>query len=217
MEIMVLGKPLSQPLEPMAPMQELCHDWHGQPMDPPARFRLVEDPTHLWLIAGRAKPAKSHPAGNFGAFCEGLWHEDVAELFIAQADGQRYLEFNLSPAGAWWAAAFSAPRVPCSTFDALPAVRVESRIEDGGGWRAALGIPLDWLQAAIGWGKGSRANVTFILDSPDQRFLSVCDLGGGEPDFHRPHGFSRAQEAEEWGLIRLCTAKGVPPPVPEDG
>ena len=32
------------------------------------------------------------------------------------------------------------------------------------------------------------------LDSPSQRFLSVADLGGGDPDFHRPAGFLQWRE-----------------------
>ena len=114
----------------------------------------------------------------------------MAELFIARPDARSYLEFNLAPSGAWWTAAFSAPRVPSPAFDILPAVRCESGKGGESGWRAALGIPLSWLEAAIGWGADSRLNVSFILDSPDQRFLTACDLGDGEPDFHRPQGFA---------------------------
>jgi hypothetical protein len=54
-----------------------------------------------------------------------------------------------------------------------------------------MSIPLDLLQARIDFGENTRANVCFILDSPDQRFLTATDLGGGEPDFHQPARFPK--------------------------
>lgn len=188
MDLELISKPLDWPSAGKASMQELCHDWNGDSLMPAARFRLVEDPTHLWLIAGREKPAKPHPTGDCGAFQAELWQHDVAELFIASPDIKNYLEFNLSPSGAWWAAGFSEPRQPWP-LEGLPEVLTHALEGDAGQWVAALGIPLDWLRQIIGWGPDSPLNITFILDSPHQRFLSASDLGLGEPDFHRPQGF----------------------------
>ena len=188
MELERISQPLTWPPAGASPMQELCHDWHGQAVGPPAQYRLVEDPTHLWLIAARAKPAIAHPTGDCGDFQEELWKHDVAELFIATPDRSAYLEFNLSPRGAWWAARFSGPRQP-DPLEGLPEVLTHGSPEGSDRWIAALGVPLAWLRETIDWSPDSPLNVTFILDSPQQRFLSACDLGEGEPDYHRPDGF----------------------------
>lgn len=171
-------------------LEEFRHDWYGAPLSPPAYYALIEDPSHLWLIACRECRANPHPDAALGDFQEDLWRYDVAELFISTAHDSHYLEFNLSPAGAWWAAAFSAPRVP-SPIGELPRIRALAEPCKTEEWRAALGIPLDWLRASIKWGEGSRANVSFVLDGPTQRFVSACSLGTGEPDFHRPQHFAK--------------------------
>ena len=54
---------------------------------------------------------------------------------------------------------------------------------------AAAGLPLETLRELIGFDENSTANVAFILRAPTQRFISVADLGGGEPDFHKPDLF----------------------------
>ena len=191
MEIQILKAALRWAEVRATPMHDLCYDWHGQSMDSPAHFSLLEDTTHLWLIAGRNKPAKPHPTGLCGDFQVELWRHDVAELFIAAPDGSAYLEFNLSPRGAWWMERFSQPR-HVDPIAERPVVKTHAELADGGAWLSALAIPLDWLFDTIGWSENSPLNVSFILDSPDQRFLTACDLGDGEPDFHRPQAFQPA-------------------------
>lgn len=171
------------------PMIAIGQDWHGTACRPPAELALVADPDCLWLLARHATPAKPHPDGQPGEFLEGLWQHDVAELFIAAADRMTYLEFNLSPVGAWWFAGFVAPRQRAADLP-LPQVRTEAFAHGDGGWAAAIGIPLDFLKQHVGWGPDCTLNVTFILNSPDQRFLSATTLGDGDPDFHRPGHFS---------------------------
>jgi hypothetical protein len=41
----------------------------------------------------------------------------------------------------------------------------------------------------LGSGPRIRLNATFIIDSPQQRFLTATDLGAGTPDFHQPERF----------------------------
>lgn len=165
------------------PFVPLRHGWWGEPIVPAPSYALVADPDRLWLVAARGCPGQAHPGGGCGEFVEGLWKYDVAELFVAGPCG--YLEFNLSPAGAWWCARFSAPRV---RHHGMPQPRVvaHSHSQANGGWLAALGIPLDDLRRETGFDEATRINVTMILGCADQQFLSVADLGGGQPDFHRP-------------------------------
>ncbi len=51
---------------------------------------------------------------------DGLWRHTCCEVFLGHAGGPDYLEYNLSPSGAWAAYAFSAYRVPA----AVPTVEV---------------------------------------------------------------------------------------------
>jgi hypothetical protein len=80
---------------------------------------------------------------------DGLWRHTCCEVFVGHAGGPDYLEYNLSPSGAWAAYAFSAYRVPAAppVVDA-PAVtvartaeglRLEARIARGA--LALLGDP----------------------------------------------------------------------------
>ncbi|WP_193212746.1 hypothetical protein [Luteolibacter marinus] len=142
----------------------------------------------LWFIATHGRPANLLPGSRPGRFMAGLWKHDLAELFLGDPASGRYLEFNLAPNGAWWSGEFSAPRVPAGD-EAFPGVATFAELAPDGGWVAAMAIPLPTLEEKISFGATTRLNVSFILGSPDQRFLSAADLGDGEPDFHRPERF----------------------------
>jgi hypothetical protein len=172
------------------PMLGLEKDWHGVPVSPAAAYSLVRDPRRLWFIAHHRAPADLHPAARPGAFQAELWKHDVAELFLADPVSGRYFEFNLAPNGAWWSCEFTAPRVREEEMDiVMPEVATFSDMAPDGAWVVAMAIPLDLLKARLDFGPKSRANVTMILGSPEQKFLSAADLGDGVPDFHLPQKF----------------------------
>lgn len=175
------------------PMFGLDRDLAGAPVAPAAAFSLVCDPVSLWFVAQRSAPAALHPAARPGKFLAELWRYDVAELFVATADGSRYFEWNLASNGAWWSCEFSAPREREEEVDiAPPGVVTHAELAEDGGWVAAMAIPLEILRARVGFGIRSRVNVTFILDSPTQKFLSAVGLPADPPDFHQPGNFSQA-------------------------
>jgi hypothetical protein len=62
-------------------------------------------------------------------------------------------------------------------------------MDPDGSWVAAMALPIELLKARLDFGPATRLNVTMILESPRQRFLSAADLGADEPDFHRPGRF----------------------------
>ncbi len=178
------------------PLFGLARDVQGAAFDPPAAFAVVTDPQRLWFLANHRKPALLHPKARPGVFLAELWRYDVAELFIANPASGRYFEFNLAPNGAWWSCEFTAPRVRAEELDiAMPEVATFSEMSADGTWVAAMAIPLDLLQARLDFGPHTRLNVTMILNSPAQRFLSAADLGNGELDFHQPHRFTQASFA----------------------
>lgn len=172
------------------PMLGLGEDWSGGRVEPAAGFALVKDSRRLWFVASHRRAARLHPQARPGAFQAELWRHDVAELFLADPRSGRYFEFNLSPNGAWWNREFTAPRVPAAEVaEAMPDVATFADLAPDGSWLAAMALPLDLLEARLDFGPGTRANVTFILESPAQRFLTAAKLGGGDPDFHRPAEF----------------------------
>jgi hypothetical protein len=178
------------------PLLGIAKDLAGAPVQPAAAFCLATDPRHLWFIANHRKPASIHPQARPGVFQAELWKYDVAELFIADPVSGRYFEFNLAPNGAWWTCEFTAPRVRADEAEiAMPEVATFSEMAPDGSWLAAMAIPLDLLRARIDFGPGTRLNVTLILESPQQRFLSAADLGPGEPDFHQPQRFPQVEFA----------------------
>lgn len=175
------------------PLFGLARDMQGGLIDPPAAFSVVADPFHLWFIANHRKPAFLHPKSRPGGFHAELWRYDVAELFLADPSSGRYFEFNLAPNGAWWTCEFTAPRVRAEEAEiAMPEVATYSEMAADGTWVAAMAIPLHLLRARLDYGPQTRLNVTMILGSPEQKFLSATDLGKGQPDFHQPDRFTQA-------------------------
>ena len=172
----------------------LAKDLNGMLLDAPAAFSLATDTQHLWFIANHRKPALVHPQARPGAFQAELWKYDVAELFLSDPVSGRYFEFNLSPNGAWWTCEFTGPRLRADAVDiVMPEVATFSELSADGSWLAAMAIPLDLLRARLDFGAETRINVTMILESPQQRFLSANPLGGGEPDFHQPECFTQVR------------------------
>jgi hypothetical protein len=157
---------------------------------PAAGFSLAVDDQHLWFVAHHDKAAHPHPDARPGGFRAELWRHDVAELFLADPVSGRYFEFNLAPNGAWWCCEFTAPRVRARETDvAMPDVATFAEVAENGAWLAAMALPLDLLQARLDFGPETRANVAFILGSPQQSFLSATQLGGNLLDFHQPDQF----------------------------
>ncbi len=172
------------------PLTELSADWFGARVDHPPSYAIIRDPSHLWLLATREAPAVAKPGAHLGDFVEGLWEYDVAECFIAEPDGSRYLELNLSPHGAWWCCAFEGPRNRKSPALAPPdSVRTYAESTKSGGWSSAIAMPLNYLEKHFNFADAARLNVTMILQKPKEQYLTATDIGSGQPDYHRPDQF----------------------------
>lgn len=175
------------------PRQVLDKDWSGKNITPPVEFSFAMDNEHLWFLASRDKPALAHPSGLAGMFQPELWMYDVAEWFLHNTATGQYWEFNLSPSGAWWSCGFSSPR---QADNSLPLFRdvITQSIMTGERWTAMACIPLDCLYPVIKEcseiiSAPLKLAATFILESPQQIFLTTANSQDGEPDFHRPNTF----------------------------
>jgi hypothetical protein len=172
-----------------APMDKLDRDWSGGPAPDGPRWALWACGGRLHFRAAAGPPPVSACDAGGGEFVEGLWEGDVAELFLLNPATGFYMEFNLSPGGAWWCCAFDAPRVRSGSPAPLPGVEARAAGLDDGGWEAELAVPLASLPMGLAFDPldpgATRGNVAFCLGRP-QRHFTLADLGVGPPDFHRP-------------------------------
>ncbi len=184
------------------PWQQLTHEWFGSPVTPPFEFRFHLTAETLVFCARRRSPALLHPEAKEGVFQELLWKYDTAEFFVATAEGDRYLEFNLAPNGAWWSAAFTGPRVVNEAMPAVPQGVVATGRSTAEGWECEAHLPLGYL-ALIGFDlrNGGAKKTPFrlaaaaILESPQQLFLTTSTDTSGKPDFHRILSWEEAEPA----------------------
>ncbi len=171
-------------------------DWNGKPLKSPVGFSFAMDDTSFWFIATHAEPADLHPKARPGQFTPELWKHDVAEFFLTNPMNGRYLEFNLAANGAWWAAEFSGPRDGMGEAP-LQGVETFSDLAPDGRWLVAAKFDLTMMRERFSLSPDSTMNATFIVNSPEQQFVTATDLGGGEPDFHQPSKFKQVQFMQE--------------------
>ena len=176
---------------PASLTQQLDCEWFGNPVSPAIEYSFSTDGERLTFRASQAAVVHAHPEGKSGEFREELWKYDTAEFFIAAESGSPYVEVNISPSGAWWACAFSAPRVPLSPATDWTGVEASGMVTEQG-WQCSISIPLCILANLGIRPESCRLAATAILNSPDYIFLTTAEDTSGEPDFHRPHAWPMA-------------------------
>ncbi len=162
-------------------------DWFGNKSKVVPRFVLAEDENKLhFAVFVNAKPNFNQSLAS-GSFVPGLWREDVAELFIRRAGGTEYLEFNLSPSGAWWSAAFNSYRAPSKNSATPNGIETQATHETNS-WQGIISIPFSALTSVQTRATGFEAQVCFISgENPRQYFStgsSIIRTVDMEPDFH---------------------------------
>lgn len=165
----------------------LDRNWDGTRSSLAVDVWLLRDGSRL--VFGARIPLSAHCDMGLkrGDYVEGLWQQDVAEFFIASADG-RYQEFNLSPTGAWWSMSFSEPRVREESFSPPNGVETLGEIGDSS-WQVVLSIPVGDLAVPLeGFGK-TFVNLNVIVREDPRIYLSYAKLPGSRADFHQPQSF----------------------------
>ncbi len=176
-------------------MQWLSRDWEGVVVQPPIGFSIQMEGNELVFRMQRAAVAHVKPGSRSGEFTPLLWKYDVTELFLRGEGVKPYMEINLAPNGAWWAAVFDDPRVDHPGVDAasMP-VRSFGRSESSQ-WAAELRLPLAVLET-LGWKLPElHACACAVLRQADgsYRYTSTSMRPGEKPDFHRPWDWVPAQ------------------------
>ncbi len=162
-------------------------DWFGRPEPYGSQYRLTLREGVLVFEFWANKAAECNASLASGDFVEGLWEQDVAELFVMAPDG-RYQEFNLSPTGAWWSATFTGYREGCQAERAT-SIQTEAHCEEGR-WSARLSLAVSDLNVLQGSDISlARLNVTAILSPQNPSYLCWGWQNGEQPDFHRAENF----------------------------
>lgn len=170
-----------------AQVQQIDKEWYGQAVEPPYEFSFTLTADGLEFCAARKSPALVHPQGVCGEFQAELWRYDAAEFFISTPDGSRYMEFNLSPNGAWWAAVFCAPRQVAPGYEGwIPAGVQATGCSNSEGWSCRALIPTAVLEQLGISPADCKLAAAAILKSPEQVFLTTALPCDTQPDFHRP-------------------------------
>lgn len=152
------------------------------------QFMLAFNVERLFFLA-QVDQSPIANLGSLGDFVEGLWNEDVLELFIANSVG-RYFELNLSPIGAWWAQEFNSYRQRAHSFDTVRAGTLCFAKVGSDSWQAGLSIKLESLKLDFNSFQQAKFNVSAIIN---QKFYSWAKIKTPSPDFHRCDYFVSAE------------------------
>jgi hypothetical protein len=140
-------------------------------------------------------------------FTEGLWTQDVAECFLADAVTGHYTEYNLSPCAAWWACRYDAPRARLAPQPDWPATGIHAETDwTQTHWHGRMACPLPAAlstfspaasaplaadangdAAALAQSPRFTVNFTAVVATETMReYHSLAPIGGGDrPNFHR--------------------------------
>lgn len=163
-------------------------DWYGQTTGEKIEFAVAIDPLSLHFLFKTTARSNCSASNKMGDFVEGLWKEDVAELFISSKNEERYLELNLSPSGAWWAALFTEYRKRDESYTGRKAKTFARSGMDG--WRACLSIKLSELPFDFSQANLLRVNMACVLGKTTRRYYTWSSINVTAPDFHKIRDFS---------------------------
>lgn len=181
------GTPLSFNDIAVLPSFPLELEWWGKRAPHAIEIRIAADPEKLFFAASANVPASCKDYEP-GSFVEGLWNEDVVELFLKDDSSGAYQEINLSPGGAWWTVFFDSYRARNPFFRSAAQAVVQTR-KTNSSWYAALSILRKQLGASITFTGKSRGAVSAILGTEHRSYMTLNPLPEFQPDFHLPAHF----------------------------
>jgi hypothetical protein len=194
-------EPISFDSLKLRPRQELHLDWQGAPLGKPFSWHLTKTSESLYVLIELPNAASNIQKHRPGTFVEGLWEQDVVELFIGQANSARYQEWNLSADGAWWAMSFKSYRERDPNSSQPKGIEIFiSREDNTNSWIGGLKIPLGSLEVPLS--QESTVHIAGIIYPQDGArnkhpcYLTSAAPKTGEPDFHDPGCFIRLNYRE---------------------
>lgn len=121
-----------------------------------------------------------HPSARYNDFVEGLWQYTLCELFLFLNQRTEYLELNLAPNGAWWAAEFSDYRTVTRPRSDLALSPLAYYNTENSFWYAGCSVELPapfHLDAVT-------VSVCGISQHEGERFIAANPLSQHAADFH---------------------------------
>lgn len=142
------------------------------------------DGTLLLRYQIKGAEALSVPAFAGKGRAQDLWQATCGELFLRDAAGEGYAEFNFSPSERWAAYRFSAYREGMADADLDPPPAISGA---AGEYLYVLTVILD---SGILAGKAA-AGLSMVIDEKDgTRSYWALAHGPAQPDFHDPACFA---------------------------
>ncbi len=172
-------------------------NWNDYPYAPNVTAHLAHDGKQLFCVFSvnerhlRVKALEDNGP---------VWEDSCVEIFIADADGSHYYNFETN-AGGTALASRRVSRTDCEHFppqqmqrimrhSSLPRHEVSINSPNGIGWTLMVGIPFD-LIGYNGIPAELRINLYKCGDKTDTpHFLSWAPISTPAPDFHRPEFFA---------------------------
>jgi hypothetical protein len=177
------------------PREYRATDWNADSLPFPLSWCVALDPDTLWFLCSLAGGERS--SSPRGEFVEGLWEDDVAELFIKSPDGT-YQELNFAPSGAWWSMTLDDYRVR-RTSPRRPEIRHMTTSVVGGQWSVVVGLARASMEVPLTSQSAIHVSGMWYQDEP--RYLSSSPPAGIAPDYHHPGCFETVQmlSCSGWG------------------
>jgi hypothetical protein len=165
-----------------------CHDSTPRASVDRIEVWLARQGTELQLeycVSGEISALRV-PAAAAPARTDGLWQHSCCELFLADAAGAGYREFNFSPSGSWAAYQFSAYR---AGMQALPLDHAPQIITTADAGTLRLQVRLHAPPLAP-FGRKARVALAAVIETHTGT-LSYWALRHppGRADFHQAAGF----------------------------
>lgn len=163
--------------------KETC--WNGSALPHPLSWSVAVDPRAVWFVCSLPGGAVCTTQTSHAQFVEGLWNEDVAELFIKGEDGS-YQELNLAPSGAWWSMTLSEYRKRRSEPKRPQLLSISTSLE-GNRWEVVAAFDRETFEVPLL--PSSRIHVSGMWYRPEPCYLSSHPPKGVEPDYHHAECF----------------------------
>ena len=162
-------------------------DWSGNPLPRPLTWCVAFDPETLWFFC--SLPGGGRSSSLRGEFVEGLWEDDVAELFIKSPAGI-YQEFNFAPSGAWWSMTLDEYRLRRSS-PKRPEIRDLTTSVSVGEWSVVVGLIRSSMEVPVT--AQSCFHVSGMWYRKEPCYLSSSAPHQLAPDYHHGSCFEAAE------------------------
>lgn len=153
----------------------IISDYNTEPLTSDIKVALSYNETYLTFTT--QSKLFTAPTSNEGIFKEGLWEDEVSELFIFNKSTSAYQEYHASPKGFYWGMNFSSHRQRVKQIEGITYFSSESSF--------GIKIPISSLLVPLS-NENSLIHISGVLrkDPYNGILYSSKPLENTQPDFH---------------------------------